>query len=63
MAHFYQALGAGLSRAAALRTAQLQLLRHPSGTDQAPSLYSHPAYWAPFILIGNDDALTQSFDR
>jgi CHAT domain-containing protein len=63
MDHFYQALGAGQSKAAALRTAQLHLLRQPNGTEQGQALYRHPAYWAPFILIGNDDVLTQSFDR
>ncbi|MEH2421684.1 MAG: CHAT domain-containing protein [Nostoc sp.] len=33
------------SRAEALRQAQLALL--------ADSLYSHPRYWAPFLLVGN----------
>lgn len=40
----------GMSKAEALRQAQLELLR--SGTDfRAP--FAHPYYWAPFILIGN----------
>ncbi len=43
---FYQALkGEGASKAAALRTAQLALLAEPR--------YRHPAYWSPFLLIGN----------
>ena len=35
----------GASKAAALQSAQLALLANP--------LFSHPAFWAPFILIGN----------
>jgi CHAT domain-containing protein len=61
MTNFYGALGAGQSRAAALRSAQLQLLRQPTEADAGGALYRHPAYWAPFILIGNDDLLSQSF--
>jgi len=44
--HFYQGLHEpGLSRAQALRRAQLAQL--------ADRRYRHPAYWAPFILISN----------
>ncbi|MEM6255140.1 MAG: CHAT domain-containing protein [Cyanobacteria bacterium P01_D01_bin.156] len=43
MAEFYQQLNQGQSRAEALRQAQLSLLN---------SGYSHPFYWAPFVLIG-----------
>ena len=43
---FYAALGgAEASKASALRTAQLALLAEPR--------YRHPAYWSPFLLIGN----------
>ncbi|MEB3293825.1 MAG: CHAT domain-containing protein [Synechococcales bacterium] len=46
MVEFYQGLTQqGLMKATALREAQLKLLR----SDQ----YSHPYYWAPFVLIGN----------
>jgi len=41
---FYTRLMAGDSRAQALRAAQLGLL--------ADFRYRHPAYWAPFLLIG-----------
>ncbi len=45
---FYQGLREGLSKAEALQTAQKAWLQeHPNGR------YSHPGYWAPFILIGN----------
>jgi CHAT domain-containing protein len=43
---FYEALKTGkLSKAQALQSAQRQMMADP--------LYSHPAYWAPFLLIGN----------
>jgi CHAT domain-containing protein len=43
---FYVALKAGnMSKAHALQSAQRQLIADPR--------YSHPAYWAPFLLIGN----------
>ena len=41
---FYAARRAGLSKAAALREAQLSLLSGP---------HAHPFHWAPFILMGN----------
>ena len=44
---FYRGWGdAGVSKAEALRTAQQALI-------SAGGKYAHPAYWAPFILIGN----------
>ena len=42
MTHWYRQLREGKGRAAALRAAQ-QALR---------AMYSHPYYWAPFVLIG-----------
>jgi CHAT domain-containing protein len=43
---FYQGLqGAGTSKAQALQAAQRRLL--------ADQRYRHPAYWSPFLLIGN----------
>jgi CHAT domain-containing protein len=48
MAQFYAALDKpGVSKAAALRQAQLSLLRSPQVQ------YHHPYYWAAFVLIGN----------
>lgn len=45
MSEFYQYLGQpGVTRAEALRRAQLSLLKGE---------YSHPVYWAAFVLIGN----------
>jgi CHAT domain-containing protein len=52
MADFYRRwIGTkGLTKAEALRQAQLALL-HPVGGGE--SKYSHPYYWAAFILMGN----------
>ncbi|MGK7896850.1 MAG: CHAT domain-containing protein, partial [Xenococcus sp. (in: cyanobacteria)] len=49
MGYFYQNLNENqeISKAEALRDAQLTLLQDPD------SQYSHPYYWAPFVLIGN----------
>lgn len=49
--YFYQALQQPtFSKAQALRSAQLQLLRG-EGTDN--SIYQHPRYWASYVLLGN----------
>ncbi len=45
MGRFYQGLAAGKEKGAALREAQLDLLRQEQ--------YRHPFYWAPFILVGD----------
>jgi CHAT domain-containing protein len=46
MVEFYRDLGQpGVTKAEALRSAQLALLKQPQ--------YQHPYYWAPFILLGN----------
>lgn len=46
MQQFYQRLGqGGLSRAEALRQAQVALLRDPQ--------YQHPLYWASYVMVGN----------
>ncbi|MEM8828733.1 MAG: CHAT domain-containing protein [Cyanobacteria bacterium P01_G01_bin.19] len=49
MGKFYQNLAAdaAISKAEALRQAQLSLLA------EEDSQYRHPYYWAPFVLIGN----------
>ncbi|MEM9218677.1 MAG: CHAT domain-containing protein [Cyanobacteria bacterium P01_F01_bin.150] len=46
MSVFYKELtGSGKGKAESLRATQIELLKH--------SEYSHPYYWAPFILVGN----------
>ena len=49
MGKFYTNLSENteISKAQALRAAQLELLA------ESDSLYRHPFYWAPFVLIGN----------
>ena len=42
---FYRDLQSGVTKARALQAAQRQLASDPR--------YAHPAYWAPFLLIGN----------
>jgi CHAT domain-containing protein len=46
MVEFYKQLAIpGVTKAAALQTAELKLLRNPK--------FSRPLYWAPFILMGD----------
>jgi CHAT domain-containing protein len=46
MINFYRELAQpNLTKAEALRRAQLALLQQPQ--------YRHPLYWAPFVLVGN----------
>ena len=45
MGHFYQELKTGVTKAEALRRAQLSLFKNPT--------YSNPIHWAPFVLVGN----------
>ena len=39
----------GVSKAEALRRAQLEMINHP--------VYHHPAYWAAFAVYGNQQKL------
>jgi CHAT domain-containing protein len=51
MQHFYRLRDVEkLSKAAALKQAQLRLLQAEAG---GASRFAHPFYWAPFILMGN----------
>ncbi|EJF53599.1 hypothetical protein SapgrDRAFT_1907 [Saprospira grandis DSM 2844] len=51
MQSFYQQLEAGLSKSEALRQAKLNYLAANKGP------MAHPAFWSPFILMGNDKKL------
>ncbi|MFW9264569.1 CHAT domain-containing protein [Nostoc sp. CALU 546] len=45
MEEFYKGLRKGLTKAEALRQAQLALMTNPK--------YAHPYYWAPFLIVGS----------
>jgi CHAT domain-containing protein len=45
MVEFYRQLAGGASKAEALQSAEIKLLKNPK--------YSRPLYWAPFILMGD----------
>lgn len=53
MAEFHRQLKAGKSKDEALRLAQISLLRpsHPPSRDSKS--FSHPFFWAPFLLVGD----------
>ncbi|MDJ0557049.1 MAG: tetratricopeptide repeat protein [Microcoleaceae cyanobacterium MO_207.B10] len=54
MINFYQALITGnLTKAEALRQAQLSLINGSLNTQENTEKLNHPYYWASFILIGN----------
>ncbi|MCB0063709.1 MAG: CHAT domain-containing protein [Caldilineaceae bacterium] len=61
MTAFYRALINHASRAEALRSAQLAILR-PDAQTPIQTVYTHPAFWAPFTLIGNWQPL-QNFSQ
>ena len=52
MVDFYKNLKQGMGKAEALRMAKLNALDNLS--SQA---YAHPFYWAPFVLIGDNQPL------
>ena len=45
MVQFYRQLAAGQSKAASLQSAEIALMKNPK--------FSHPLYWAPFVLMGD----------
>lgn len=51
MGEFYGGLNEHLTKAEALRKAQLAFLKNPDHKDY--NNYTHPYYWAPFILVGS----------
>jgi CHAT domain-containing protein len=53
MEALYERLGEGLTKGAALRYAQQQLLETEGESDP----YVHPYFWAPFCLVGDAGTL------
>ncbi len=51
MVDFYKHLSKDQSKSEALRNAKLDYLQHASALEQSPY------YWAPFIVIGNNDSI------
>ncbi len=51
MGYFYNELSHGKNKAEALRQAKISFLQQSNG------ITSHPAYWAPFIQIGNSEPI------
>jgi len=45
MVEFYRQLATGMSKAEALQSAEIKLLKNPK--------FSRPLYWAPFVLMGD----------
>ena len=52
MGEFYRGLKSDLTKAEALRKAQLAFLKNPENKEGYKK-YAHPYYWAPFILVGS----------
>lgn len=48
---FYQNLGKGMEKGAALRAAKLSYIKEVDG------LFRHPAFWSPFIQMGTTDSI------
>ncbi|MEO1435546.1 MAG: CHAT domain-containing protein, partial [Bacteroidota bacterium] len=57
MGDFHQGLADGQSKAAALQSAKLAYLKNPADP------IGHPAFWAPFVLIGDEVPLQRSGNR
>lgn len=51
MKNFYDNLANGMKKDEALRQAKLQYMRSAEG------ILAHPAFWSPFIVMGNTDAV------
>jgi hypothetical protein len=54
MQNLYRNLADGMPKDLALRKAKLDYINTTSST------LSHPAFWSPFILIGNEEAISIS---
>ena len=53
MQDFYKNLAKGMDKAEALRQAKLQYIRNVKDRPNATDIAAHPAFWAPFIQLGD----------
>ncbi|CAA6820209.1 MAG: Unknown protein [uncultured Aureispira sp.] len=51
MRYFYENLSAGKSKSVALRAAKQRYI------SEAHGIYAHPAFWSPFVQLGNNQAI------
>jgi CHAT domain-containing protein len=56
MITFYKDLKKGLNHAQSLRQAKLQLMQKTTEKGGKEISYSHPFFWAPFVIMGQADA-------
>ncbi|MEL7144746.1 MAG: CHAT domain-containing protein, partial [Bacteroidota bacterium] len=54
MKYFYEGLSVGQKKSEALRNAQLRFLK-----DDADNITSHPKYWSPFYILGDDHPIAR----
>jgi hypothetical protein len=54
MDHFYQQLAKGQNKDAALRQAKLNYI----ASIDSSSIYTHPAFWSPFIQLGDNTPIS-----
>jgi len=55
MEEFYRNLLAGKNKAEALRQAKLTLMKEDNKLEGVNISYSHPFFWAPFVLMGESN--------
>ena len=58
MTEFYRYLQQGMPKSRALQAAKLKLMRETVEWGNVRLSYAHPFFWAPFVLIGQDDPVT-----
>lgn len=52
---FYKKLLSGMNKAEALRQAKLEIMKEVSSVGGQKVSYSHPFFWAPFVLVGKSN--------
>jgi CHAT domain-containing protein len=52
---FYKNLLSGMNKGEALRKAKISLMKGTEMMEGKKVSYSHPFFWAPFILVGKSN--------